>query len=187
MKKIMTILLLAAMFMLPASFAEVYEGSMYTVELPEGFAAIGQEEMTGYLAAAEADAGAAIAGDAMLAEKENASISIVCVASDTKDTATAVDAIVAEYAEYIDGFETVVPEDVEAGEHTFTMLQFAVDGEVASQYFLLEDGQMYTLTFLGVEDADIKAVLDGFAIEKLPERTLQPTLETPPEETQAAE
>ena len=51
-----------------------------------------------------------------------------------------------EYAAYVAGFENVEAQTAEVGGRIFALVQVALDGEVTSQYLLVEGGTLYTLT-----------------------------------------
>ncbi|NLF26269.1 MAG: hypothetical protein GX592_00105 [Clostridiales bacterium] len=134
----------------------------YALELPEGFALVEGEALEGYRQAAANDAGSAFDGEVLLALNGGKSISIVVSASGALDATQAAEAIVKEYAEYIPGFESVVPEAVEIAGRAFVRLHFAVDGDIASQYFLTDGGALYVFTFMGMEGAEAEVALLGF-------------------------
>ena len=70
--------------------------------------------------------------------------------------------LVAEYANYVAGFESVEPQYFTAGGREFARVQVSMDGQVASQYLLVEGGTLYALTFVGVADEEALSVLEGF-------------------------
>ena len=86
-----------------------------------------------------------------------------------------------EYAGYVAGFESVEPQYVEAGGREFALVQVSLDGEVASQYLLVEGGALYTLTFVGVPEEEALATLAGmtFAAEATPSPTAAPLPSAP--------
>lgn len=158
MKKI-AIFLLASLLVCVCAAAEVPRDTM---ELPEGFSWVDETEMEGYRQAATQDSGATYAGESLLAVRDGAAISLVSAGSEYADTRAAAEALLEEYAGYIDGFENVEAEYVEAGEREFARFQVALDGEPAAQYLLLENGTLYVLTFAGVDEAEALAVLESF-------------------------
>ena len=106
MKKI-AILLTAALLLCALAAAETYVGERYTLTLPEGFAPVAEADMEGYLQAAARDAGAAYDGDEMLALGTDASISVMGASTVHANTQEAAEALIAEYADYVAGFEAV--------------------------------------------------------------------------------
>ena len=162
MKKI-AILLTAALLLCALAAAETYVGERYTLTLPEGFAPVAEADMEGYLQAAARDAGAAYDGDEMLALGTDASISVMGASTVHANTQEAAEALIAEYADYVAGFEAVEAQYIEAGGREFALFQVSLDGRTASQYLLVENGMLYTLTFVGVEEADILSTLESFA------------------------
>lgn len=186
MKKI-AMLLIAALLLCALATAETYAGGGYTLTLPEGFALVAEADMEGYREAAARDAGADYEGEALLAIGENAAISVVQANTAYAGTQEAAEAMVAEYADYVAGFETVEPQYTEAGGREFALIQVSLDGETASHYLLVEDGTLYTLTFVGVEEADILSVLESFApsaaATAAPTATVAPSASVAPGET----
>ncbi|NLD58330.1 MAG: hypothetical protein GX647_01550 [Clostridiales bacterium] len=161
MKRIAAILACALLIFQVASAVGAI-GS-FSFALPEGFELVEGEALEGYRQAAAADAGGAFDGEVLLARSGEKSVSVVAEPSGASDAQQAAEAIVKEYAKYIPGFESVVPEAVEAAGRAFVRLRFAVDGDVAQQYFLADGGTLYVLTFMGMEDAEAEAALPGFA------------------------
>lgn len=186
MKKI-AMLLIAALLLCALATAETYAGGSYTLTLPEGFALVAEADMEGYREAAARDAGADYEGEALLAIGENAAISVVQANTAYAGTQEAAEAMVAEYADYVAGFETVEPQYTEAGGREFALIQVSLDGETASHYLLVEDGTLYTLTFVGVEEADVLSVLESFApsaaATAAPTATVAPSASVAPGET----
>lgn len=186
MKKI-AMLLIAALLLCALATAETYAGGGYMLTLPEGFALVAEADMEGYREAAARDAGADYEGEALLAIGENAAISVVQANTAYAGTQEAAEAMVAEYADYVAGFETVEPQYTEAGGREFALIQVSLDGETASHYLLVEDGTLYTLTFVGVEEADILSVLESFApsaaATAAPTATVAPSASVAPGET----
>lgn len=186
MKKI-AMLLIAALLLCALATAETYAGGGYTLTLPEGFALVAEADMEGYREAAARDAGADYEDEALLAIGENAAISVVQANTAYAGTQEAAEAMVAEYADYVAGFETVEPQYTEAGGREFALIQVSLDGETASHYLLVEDGTLYTLTFVGVEEADILSVLESFApsaaATAAPTATVAPSASVAPGET----
>lgn len=202
MKKI-AMLLVAALLLFACASAETYVGVGFTITLPDGFAPQDEEQMQGYREAAARDAGAEYEGEALLAVREGASVSVVYAVSDHADTQAAADALIAEYANYVAGFDGVEAQSVEAGPWTYSRIQVALDGETASQYLLLDGGTLYTLTFVGLEEQEMLDVLASFmpssaqtgqdasAIQPEattePEATAEPATATEPETTSEPE
>lgn len=186
MKKI-AMLLIAALLLCALATAETYAGGGNTLTLPEGFALVAEADMEGYREAAARDAGADYEGEALLAIGENAAISVVQANTAYAGTQEAAEAMVAEYADYVAGFETVEPQYTEAGGREFALIQVSLDGETASHYLLVEDGTLYTLTFVGVEEADVLSVLESFApsaaATAAPTATVAPSASVAPGET----
>ena len=162
MKKIAMLLVVALLVCMCAS-AEIYVAGSCAIELPEGFEAVSEQDMQGYREAAAQDVGAVYEGEALLAVRGEESISVVQEETDLADTFLAAEALIAEYGEYIDGFESVQPQTVSAGGHDFSMIQLSLDGETTSQYLLLEKGVLFMLTFIGVSEEDTLFVLESFA------------------------
>ena len=152
MKRFFALLFALLLFALPA-FAEGYE-----MMLPEGFSWIEGEELEGYLAAARADAGAEFSDQARLALNGEMSLSVVLSTTDQPDGASAAKEILDGYAAHIAGFESVEPEKVTIGETDFWRFSFAIDGQTATQYCTVHEGEMALITLIGApEDA-----LSGF-------------------------
>ena len=86
------------------------------------------------------------------------------------------------------GFENVEAQTAEVGGRIFALVQVALDGEVTSQYLLVEGGTLYTLTFTGVSEEETRAVLESFSpTAASPQPTLM-TVSTPaPSPAPAAE
>lgn len=185
MMKRIAMLLTAALLLCALAAAETYVDERYTLTLPEGLAPVAAADMEGYLQAAARDAGADYEGEALLAVGENAAISVVQADTAYAGTQAAAEAMVAEYADYVAGFEAVEPQYIEAGGRTFALIQVALDGETASHYLLVEDGILYTLTFVGVAEADILSTLESFAPS--PAATAAPTATVAPSASAAAE
>ena len=162
MKRI-AMVLLAALLACACAAAETLEDAQSMITLPEGFELVAEAEMEGYRQAAAQDTGAAYAGESLLAVRDEAAISLVSAPSAYEDTRVAADALLAEYAQYVEGFENVEAQYVEAGGREFALIQVALDGEAASQYLLLEGGTLYVLTFVGVDETETLAVLESFA------------------------
>ena len=57
------------------------------------------------------------------------------------------------------------------------MVQVSLDGKVTSQYLLVEDGRLYTLTFTGVSEEETLATLESltFAGEETPQTSVAPS------------
>lgn len=145
------------------ALAQAYAGGAFEMQLPQGYRVIDEEDMEGYRQAAARDIGAQVEVEALLAVADGASLSVLCSTTDRADALEVAEALVAEYAGYIEGFEAVEPESVQAGENTFAQVQFSLDGEIASQYFLVESGALFTLTFVGATQEDMLEVLKSFA------------------------
>ena len=128
MKKI-AMLLIAALLLCALAAAETVETSGYALTLPEGFVPVSEAEMEGYREASARDAGGAYEGEALMARREGAAISVVEAATAYAGTREAAEALVAEYADYVAGFESVEPQYVEAGGREFAMVQVSLDGE----------------------------------------------------------
>lgn len=161
MKKI-AILLAAALFFCALATAEAVTAQGFALTLPEGFAVVPATDMEGYREAAARDACAAYGGEVLLATREGAAISVVTAATAYADAHGAAEALVAEYANYVAGFESVEPQYFTAGGREFARVQVSMDGQVASQYLLVEGGTLYALTFVGVADEEALSVLEGF-------------------------
>ena len=180
MKKI-AMLALAALLLCALAAAETVAAPDYTLTLPEGFAPVSEAEMEGYRQASARDAGGVYEGEALLALRGGAAISVVKAATSYADAREAAGALVQEYAGYVAGFESVEPQYVEAGGREFALVQVSLDGEVASQYLLVEGGALYTLTFVGVPEEEALATLAGmtFAAEATPSPTAAPLPSAP--------
>ena len=153
MKKI-ALLLVAALVLCAVAAAETVEMPDYALTLPEGFAAVSEAEMEGYREASARDAGGRYEGEALMALRDGEAITVVEGSTDYAETREAAEALVAEYADYVAGFESVEPQYVEAGGREFAMVQVSLDGKVTSQYLLVEGGRLYTLTFTGVSEEE---------------------------------
>lgn len=154
MKRFFALLLAALLLAVPA----LAQG--YTLILPEGFSWVEDEPaLAGYLAAAGADADSAFSGEARLALGEGASISVVRAETDAPDAQSASEAILAGYAEYIAGFESVQPEAVTIGENAFWRYSFAIDDALATQYCAVREGEMVLITLINADEG----ALAGFS------------------------
>ena len=153
MKKI-AMLLIAALLLCALATAETAQTSAYALTLPEGFVSVTEAELEGYREA----------------------LSVVETATAYAGTREAAEALVAEYADYVAGFDGVEPQYIEAGGREFAMIQVSLDGEVTSQYLLVQDGRLYTLTFTGVPEAETLAALESltFASEAAPSPSAAP-------------
>lgn len=161
-KKI-AMLLAAALLLCAMAAAETVEMSDAFLTLPEGFVPVSQADMEGYREAAARDAGGRDAGEALLARREGASISVLSAQTDCAEVDEAAPALIAEYAGYVEGFESVEPQYLAVGGRKFACIQVSVDGEVASQYLLVEGGKLYVVTFMGVREEEMLATLESFA------------------------
>ena len=132
MKKI-ALLLVAALVLCAVAAAETVEMPDYALTLPEGFAAVSEAEMEGYREASARDAGGRYEGEALMALRDGEAITVVEGSTDHAGTRDAAEALVAEYADYVAGFESVEPQYVEAGGREFAMVQVSLDGKVTSQ------------------------------------------------------
>ncbi len=175
MKKI-AMLLIAALLLCALATAETAQTSAYALTLPEGFVPVTEAELEGYREASARDAGGVYQGEALMARRGNAAISVVETATAYAGTREAAEALVAEYADYVAGFDGVEPQYIEAGGREFAMIQVSLDGEVTSQYLLVQDGRLYTLTFTGVPEAETLAALESltFASEAAPSPSAAP-------------
>ena len=181
MKKI-AMLLIAALLLCALATAETAQTSAYALTLPEGFVPVTEAELEGYREASARDAGGVYQGEALMARRGNAAISVVETATAYAGTREAAEALVAEYADYVAGFESVEPQYVEAGGREFAMVQVSLDGKVTSQYLLVEDGRLYTLTFTGVSEEETLATLESltFAGEETPQASKAPEASAAP-------
>ena len=185
MKKIV-LLLIAALLLCAVAAAETVETPDYALTLPEGFAADGTPvyyaTMEGYREASARDAGGRYEGEALMALRDGEAITVVEGSTDYAETREAAEALVAEYADYVAGFESVEPQYVEAGGREFAMVQVSLDGKVTSQYLLVEDGRLYTLTFTGVSEEETLATLESltFAGEETPQASKAPEASVAP-------
>ena len=109
MKKI-AMLPLAARHFCALAAAETVAAPDYTLTLPEGFAPVSEAEMEGYRQASARDAGGVYQGEALMARRGNAAISVVETATAYAGTREAAEALVAEYADYVAGFDGVEPQ-----------------------------------------------------------------------------
>lgn len=181
MKKIV-LLLIAALLLCAFAAAETVETPDYALTLPEGFAAVSEAEMEGYREASARDAGGRYEGEALMALRDGEAITVVEGGTDYAETREAAEALVAEYADYVAGFESVEPQYVEAGGREFAMVQVSLDGKVTSQYLLVEGGRLYTLTFTGVSEEETLATLESltFAGEEVPQASKAPEASAAP-------
>ena len=176
MKKIV-LLLIAALLLCAFAAAETVETPAYALTLPEGFVPVSETEMEGYREASARDAGGRYEGEALMALRDGEAITVVEGSTDYAETRAAAEALVAEYADYVAGFESVEPQYVEAGGREFAMVQVSLDGKVTSQYLLVKDGRLYTLTFTGVSEEETLATLESvtFAGEETPQTSVAPS------------
>lgn len=181
MKKIV-LLLIAALLLCAVAAAETVETPDYALTLPEGFVPVSETEMEGYREASARDAGGRYEGEALMALRDGEAITVVEGSTDHAETREAAEALVAEYADYVAGFESVEPQYVEAGGREFAMVQVSLDGKVTSQYLLVKDGRLYTLTFTGVSEEETLATLESltFAGEETPQASKAPQTSVAP-------
>ena len=112
MKKIV-LLLIAALLLCAFAAAETVETPDYALTLPEGFVPVSETEMEGYREASARDAGGRYEGEALMALRDGEAITVVEGSTDYAETREAAEALVAEYADYVAGFESVEPQYVE--------------------------------------------------------------------------
>lgn len=156
-------LMLLALLLCASATAESAAQTGAFLTLPEGFAPIAEAEEQGYREAAAHDAGARYAGEMLLARRGEATIALTQATTEHASAQEAAEALLDEYAAYVAGFENVEAQTVEVGGRIFALVQVALDGEVTSQYLLVEGGTLYTLTFTGVSEEETRAVLESFS------------------------
>ena len=93
MKKI-AMLLIAALLLCALATAETAQTSAYALTLPEGFVPVTEAELEGYREASARDAGGVYQGEALMARRGNAAISVVETATAYAGTREAAEALV---------------------------------------------------------------------------------------------